>query len=101
MQFFEYFATPIYISKYFLSKKLICSIAVQPLFLKTLKKKPLVKEFNFIVKVSSVGPATILKNELFHSLFFKLFDHDCKRNILENTFWWLFSEKFYRKNFWS
>ena len=47
-----------------------------------LEKKTLLKEFNFIVKVSSVGPATILKNELFHSLLFKLFDH-----IAEELFW--------------
>ena len=38
-QFFKCFSTPIYIPKYFLSKKLICSIAVLPLLLKTLKKK--------------------------------------------------------------
>ena len=38
-----------------------------------------------MVVFSSIGPATILNNELFHSLFFKLFDHDC-RIILENTF---------------
>ena len=75
---------------------LYCSSA---LVFKNLEKKTLVKEFNFIVKVSSIGPATILTNELFHSLIFKLFDHDCKGAILENTFRWLFSEKFYWKNF--
>ena len=57
-----------------------------------LEKKILVKEFNFVVKVSHVGPATILKKELFHSLFFKLFDYNCRRAIFENTFRWLFSE---------
>ena len=56
-----------------------------------------VKEFNFSVKVSSVGPTTVLKNELFHSLFFKIFDHDCRRTILENTFRWLFLERFLRE----
>ena len=46
-----------------------------------------------VSKISSIGPVTILNNELFHSLFFKLFDHDCRRIILENTFWWLLSER--------
>ena len=61
-----------------------------------LEKIP-VKEFNFSVKVSSVGPTTVLKNELLHSLFFKIFDHDCRRTILENTFRWLFLERFLRE----
>ena len=69
--------------------KYCCSTLV----FENLEKKILVKDFSFIVKVSSVGPATILKNELFHSLFFKLFDHDCRITILENTFWSLLSEK--------
>ena len=91
------FCYSIYIPKYTLSKKLICSIAVLPLCLKTLKKIP-VKESNFIVKVSSLGPATISKNEPFHFLFFKHFDHDCTRTILESTFPWLFSETFLAEN---
>ena len=41
-----------------------------------------------VFKVSSIG----LNNELFHSLFFKVFDHDCRRTILENT-WWLLLER--------
>ena len=68
------------------------------LCLKFFKKMP-VKEFNFSVKVSSVGPASILKYELFHPLFLKLFEHDCRRTILDNTFWWLFSERFVPEKF--
>ena len=82
-----------YISKYILSKKLICSIAVLYFCLKILEKIP-PKEFNVSIKVLSVEPATILKNELFNFLFFVLFDHDCRRTILENTFQWLLSERF-------
>ena len=37
------------------------------------KKKLLVKEFNFIVKVSSVGPATIIKNGALSFLIFQAF----------------------------
>ena len=76
------------ILKYILSKKLICSIAVLHLFLEILKKNP-VKEFNDRIKSSRVGPATILKIKLFHSLFLKVFDHDYRK-----TFRGLFSERF-------
>ena len=91
------FATPIYIPKYTLSKKLIFSIPVLPLCLKTLKKIP-VKELNFSANISGLWPATILKNELCHFLFFKLFDHGC-RTLLENTFSWLFLETFLETSF--
>ena len=53
-----------------------------------------IKEFNVSIKVSNVEPATILKNQLFHSLFFKLFDHDYRRSVLENTAGWLLLERF-------
>ena len=91
------FATPRYIRKYTFSKKLIFSIAVPPLCLKILKKIP-VKELSFSFKVSSLRPANILKNELFHFLFFKILDHDCRRTILESTFPWSFSETFLSEN---
>ena len=91
------FATPICIPKYTLSQKMIIfSIPVLPLCLKTLKKIP-VKELNFSANISSLWPATILKNELFHFLFFKLFDHGC-RTLLENTFPWLFLQTFLPEN---
>ena len=68
-----------------------CSSA---LVFENLEENTLVKEFNFIAKVSSVGPATILKNELFHSLFFKLFEH-----IAEELFWKTLFGGSFRRNF--
>ena len=67
-------ATPIYIPKNILSEKLFCSIAVLSLCLKTLKKIP-IKEFYFSFKCRTCNYC-ILKNELFHSLFFKLYEHN-------------------------
>ena len=34
------------------------------------------------------------KNKLFHFLFLKIYHHDYRTTILENTFRWLFSERF-------
>ena len=54
------FATSIYIPKYALSKRLICSINVLHLFENLEKIR--VQEFNVSINVLSVGAATILKN---------------------------------------
>ena len=51
------------------------------------------KKYLWRSSFSSIGPAAILKNVLFHFLFFKLFDSSYRRTILENTFWWLFLER--------
>lgn len=60
--------------------------------LKNLEKIPLA-EFSFS-EVASVRPATISKNEIFHSLFFTPFDHDCRIPILKNPSQWLLLERF-------
>ena len=51
------------------------------------------------IKVSSIGPATMLKNELFQSFFFKLFDYDCRRTFEKHFSVVVFRNIFTRKTF--
>ena len=92
-QFFKNLAISIYIPKYIISKKLICSIAVQHLCLKTFKKIT-AREFNISIKVSSVGPATVLKKSTLSFLIFQALCYDYKKTIMEKTFLQLLSERF-------
>ena len=77
--------------------KYCCSTLV----FENLEKKILVKDFSFIVKVSSVGPATILKNELFHSLFSSFLTMIAEELFWKTLFGRCFRKNLYWKNLWS